>query len=159
MEGFRVEIDAPVHNMGPFGTHQYASQFLSAARAVRDNVPSAESPCYLLYCQSLELILKAFLRLKGIPHAELRNRPYGHDLEALLRAANHQGLHVYVGVTAAQDGEIHKANKYYKPREFQYFPLFKALSGYPELPDMHTLDELISALVSKLEELCLRLRA
>src|SRR5215472_12927666 len=99
MADIRVNIQPVIQNMGPLGFHQLASQFFVAARAVKDAVPSCESPCYLLYCQSLELILKAFLLLKRISQAKLKRQPYGHDLEALLKEANHQGLDTYVRVT------------------------------------------------------------
>jgi N-acetylglutamate synthase-like GNAT family acetyltransferase len=49
-------------------------------------------PAYFLAMHSIELSLKAFMRLRGVTVHELRSRKYGHGIRACYRKAKELGL-------------------------------------------------------------------
>jgi SOS response regulatory protein OraA/RecX len=111
---------------------------------------------YFLYCRSIELVLKAFLLVKGVPKKDLPKRNlYGHDLGKILEKAKELDLEKFVKITPEQEREISKANKYYASKGFEYFEVIRALKAYPELPDLQVLDQVASELVTYLESFCL----
>jgi hypothetical protein len=140
--------------MGPLGLHMYAADFLSVAiAAATPQVPFAPARTYLV-CRALELVLKAFLSLKGQPLERLAGGEYGHDLEKLLAAAVQQGLLDLVVVEERQLIEIRRASKYYAEKVFEYPALGEALFGYPHNPDIEPLLEAAKAMVVALEVPC-----
>ena len=141
-------------NVTPFGFHQYASDFLQAARPFPRSSRFSPAPYYLLYL-SIELSLKAFLLTRGATKTELK-RNLGHDLDRLLARAKSSGLEQHTPVSPYEE-QIQKANEYYnKPtRGFEYFDITTAVTGCRDLPDLFSLDELASQLVSSLKSVCL----
>ena len=141
-------------NLSPLGFHYYASHFLAAARSA----PPARgfSPVgYYLYCRALELVLKAFLLERGVAKSELKKKALGHDLLRVLAKADKLGLAALVEVTASEREELRKANDYYVDKEFEYFGLISAVTGYSGLPDLAVMDQLAQRLVSGLHDCCL----
>jgi hypothetical protein len=69
---------------------QRAADILQSQRQ-QDDLQGA-FPIYFLYSHSVELFLKAFLRLHGVEAAALAKKPYGHDLENLFKACMGYGL-------------------------------------------------------------------
>jgi hypothetical protein len=140
--------------MGPLGLHMYAADFLSVATAAAPpQVPFAPARAYLV-CHALELVLKAYLSLKGQPLEQLAGGEYGHNLEKLLAAAVQQGLLDLVVVEERQSIEIRRASKYYSEKVFEYPALGEALFGYPHNPDIEPLLEVAKAMVVALEVPC-----
>ena len=140
--------------MGPLGLHMYAADFLLVAKAAAPpQVPFAPARTYLA-CRALELVLKAFLSLKGQPLEQLAGGEYGHDLEKLLDAAIQQGLLDVVAIAEDQLNEIRRASTYYAEKVFEYPALGEALSGYPHNPAIEPLLEAGSAMVVALEVPC-----
>ncbi len=78
----------------------------------------------------------------------------GHDLEALLAAAQDKGLSGLIKLTDEQAEEIRKANAYYVGKVFQYPALFEAVRGYPALPALALLTGAASVLVEALHKPC-----
>lgn len=141
-------------NLSPLGFHRYASHFLAAARSA----PPAHgfSPVgYYLYSRAIELVLKAFLLERGMTKAELKKRALGHDLLRVLAKADELGLATRVEVTDAEREEIRKANDYYADKEFEYFNVISAVTGYSKLPNLTVMDQLAQRLVSGLHDGCL----
>jgi hypothetical protein len=103
----------------------------------------------------LELVLKGFLLVYGIPMEDLKKRGLGHDLERILRKANAPGLARVVSFSALWEDEIRKANGYYGNKGFEYFHVVAAVRGYPDLPVLDVLNEIAIALLKGLEEICL----
>lgn len=150
-----IKAEPIVVRISPLGFHQYASEFLHAARSV--GVGSSFSPVpYYLYCRSLELVLKAFLLTKNVSAQELKNRKnLGHDLVKALDKAKTLGLGQLLTVTSVHENELVKANNYYASKGFEYFEVIKAIHGYPDLPEISILSEFASHLIAALEPVCL----
>ena len=140
--------------MGPLALHMYAADFLSIATgAAPPQVPFAPARTYLV-CHALELVLKAFLSLRGQPLERLAGGEYGHDLEKLLAAAVHQGLLELVVLEERHLIEIRRASKYYFEKVFEYPAVGEAPFGYPHNPDTGPLLEAAKAMVLALEVPC-----
>jgi hypothetical protein len=150
-----VSVFGATARMGPLGLHMYAADFLSVAvAAATPQVPFAPARTYLA-CRALELVLKAFLSLKGQPLEQLAGGEYGHDLEKLLAAAVQQGLLDLVVIEERALIEIRRASKYYSEKVFEYPALGEAVFGYPHNPDIEPLLEAAKAMVVALEVPCL----
>ena len=65
--------------------------------------------------------------------------------------------HKFATLSLEQEQELYKANSYYNvpTKGFEYFKVNKTVRGYPELPNLLVLDELVSNLIEKLEPVCL----
>lgn len=131
----------------------YAKDFLDAANGYK---PSHPSPVpYFLYCVSIELGLKAFLLRKDVPIEKLLDKKaYGHNLENILNEARKLSLSKFATITAGQEKEIIKANKYYYDKKntggFEYFDISFMRANEQTLPDLSTLEKIANELVNKL---------
>ena len=140
-------------HISPFGFFLYGKDFFDAAKGFKQ--PEHYSPVpYFLYCRSIELLLKAFLLGKDVPKKDLKN-VYGHDLGIILKKAQEMDLREFVKITPEQEKEISRANKYYAFKGFEYFEFTKAVTGYPELPDLLLLEKAAAELVTYLKSFCL----
>jgi hypothetical protein len=73
--------------------------------------------CSLLAAQSLECVLKCYLLSRGVRERDLRNPPFGHDLNALWEQAHSKGL----DISANPSGWCALLNTAYnKPYYFRY---------------------------------------
>ncbi len=149
-----MSLGGLVFQMAPGGLWVYANAYLRAATAL----PAPEAPYepvrYYLACHSIELSLKAYLSLHGAPMLELSESGYGHNLEAILTAADNKGLQSYVPVSAEQRAEISKAATYYGGKVFEYPAMGEACVGYPSLPSLEILLEAATLLVDSLAQPC-----
>jgi hypothetical protein len=130
----RISLLGIVARMWPVGLWVYANAYLRAATAI----PALEAPYelvrYYLACHSIELSLKAYLSLHGATMVDLSESAYGHNLDAILTAAEKKGLQSYVRISAEQRAEICKAATYYAGKVFEYPAMGEACVGYPNLP-------------------------
>ena len=141
-------------NLSPFGFHRYASEFLRAADSFECGDGFSPVP-YYLRCRVIELAQKAFLLAKGFPKNDLKEK-LGHNLENALNSATELGLQSEVAIKSEEAEEIKKANVYYADKGFEYFQVTKAVTGYPELPDLKILADVSSRLVSGLKDVCMK---
>jgi hypothetical protein len=142
-------------NISPIGFPHYASEFAASARLAQPGPEGGFSPVpYYLYCRSLELVLKAFLLAKGVAKDDLKRRNLGHDLRKNLLKAKALGLEQTVPFAAHWEDEIRKANVYYARKGFEYFDLVAAARGYSQLPALGVLNEIVAALLERLEPIC-----
>jgi hypothetical protein len=145
--------------MGPVGLWVYASSFLQAAKALEPGTESPRWPAgFYLVCHALELLLKAFLSIKGRTLPELADH-FQHDLQALVKEATAAGLRDLVELDPKQLGEIERASRYYSEKVFEY-PALAVVSGlhpdYPKLPDFDVLVRAADGLAEVLRQPCLR---
>lgn len=108
-----------------FPAHKYfhmAGLFARSGKLLCDyQQGSASLPTYYLFCHSIELGLKGFLRLNEIPSVDLRAK--GHNLTKLHTDCLSNGL-LIPGRDSDADGEIiTKLNKYYQNKQFEYMEL------------------------------------
>lgn len=146
--------------VGPLALHAYAADFLRAAHSVPSQEQRFSPVAYYLYCHSIELALKAFLRIKGVSVIRLSNRRhFGHDLTRLLDGAIALDLLALAHLPDEQQQSIRDANSYYSSKVFEYLDntqgLFEALTGYRARPDIQTLRSAAEVLVASLEKPCL----
>jgi hypothetical protein len=84
----------------PAGYFNFAEAYLESARALAaiklSNAAHAAEPANLLYCQAIELYLKAFLRAHGHTPIQLASRTFGHDYRNLADRAEELGLRLKV---------------------------------------------------------------
>jgi hypothetical protein len=149
-----IKVEGQTIFITPSGFVQYASEFLLAAECLPQRPHFSPVP-YYLYGRALELLFKAFLLAKGKSKAELKAKPFGHDLVYALSESNTLGLASVVSVSAAEAAEIAKANEYYAGKGFEYFEVLPAVTGYPNLPDLSVLAVVALRLRDTLRPLCL----
>ncbi len=85
---------------------------------------------------------------------ELSENAYGHNLEAILAAAELKGLSAQVTLTLEQRAEVTKAATYYAGKVFEYPAIGEAVGDYPSLPKLEVLLEAANALVESLAQPC-----
>jgi hypothetical protein len=98
------EIAEDEARTSPTGMYNVADAYLISARtlgAARLKHGFAKKPVWFLYFHSVELYLKAFLRLQRLTVEQLSRRPFGHDINALGMRAKELGL-----VLDAEDDEL-----------------------------------------------------
>lgn len=155
-EDVTIQVPTIVENISPIGFHHYAEEFLGAAQQFRHETARHFSPVrYYLLCHAIELVLKAYLLVVGVPKADLPKPGLRHDLTAILARAKGKGLEHLVGVSPEWDDTISKANEYYNKKGFEYFEVSNALHGYKNLPSLATLEDMTVTLVHRLRGVCL----
>ncbi|MGJ5155397.1 hypothetical protein [Bradyrhizobium sp. HKCCYLR1023] len=88
---------APVNPLVHLQHLELAEEFLKAFRDLPREGPSGipvSWPRYFMLCHAIELALKAFLLARGRTVPELRSRPFGHDISALMTEAIGLGLSI-----------------------------------------------------------------
>lgn len=79
----------------PIGLFNFAETYWTAAKALKRSKARSthrESPIRFLYYHSIELYLKAFLRLHGHTPQQLRSKKFGHSTRDLTERAEKLGL-------------------------------------------------------------------
>lgn len=82
------------HRTTAFGLFNFAHSYWRAAAALRTvkvNASHPDDPAWFLYCHSVELFLKSFLRAHDTSAVELR-RKFAHNIIKLANAAKKAGL-------------------------------------------------------------------
>jgi hypothetical protein len=157
--GMVVEIGTSTVRMNPVGFSLYAEEFFLAGASIpqnsraRGNTTFTPVP-YYLFCRALELVLKAFLLAKHHSLDELKKK-YGHDLEALWRAATKEGILDIIGASDPHfESDLQSANSYYKGKAFEYFDFRRWAHGYPDLPPFARFRDDIRRIVEKTKGYC-----
>jgi len=139
----------------PVGLHLYATDFLAAAKnAPQMNALFAPAKTHLV-CRSLELILKAFLCLRGFASGSLLAGGYGHNLGNILAEAEKHGLLKWVSLSREELDAMRWASKYYEAKVFEYPAMLEAMKGYPENPNLTLLFSAAETLVAAVGHDCL----
>jgi hypothetical protein len=136
---------------GALAFQQYAAEYLAAADAlpIKENY----SPVvYFLLCRAIELALKCFLRAQRVPMSEIKSRKLGHDLNRLHDRAKQEKLSRVLVLTPEQEDILSAANAYYGVKDFEYLPLFKAMTGHKDVPSLDRLRALAKTIVSPMEQ-------
>ncbi len=157
MTDIKITVGTVTAHISPIGFHRYASEFATWARQAHAGMGDKFSPVpYYLYCRSLEMVVKAFLLAKGVTQKELMKKGVlGHDLCKILLRAKELDLEQVVPFKPRWEAEVEKANGYYVDKGFEYFKVVTAVRGYPNLPELDILNELVSTLLIRLEHVCL----
>jgi hypothetical protein len=150
----RISILGAVSRIGPVGLWMYANAFVSAAKTLPNPEALFEPVRYYLTCHSIELGLKAYLSLGGASMLDLSEGAFGHNLRAILAAAEAQGLDKSVALSTEQKGEIRNTTTYYNGKLFEYPAYGEALRGYPSLPSLPLLLTAATILVDSLAKPC-----
>ena len=147
-----IEVPTAHLDIGPFGFYRYADDYGQAANAIIPGTSFSPVP-YYLYCRSLELGLKAYLLTKGLSQRKLKYR-FGHNLTKLLNKAKRKGLLKIFAIKPNQEELIRNANVYYKSKALEYFDMYRAGTGYRDLPDLTELAKISSDLLASIEREC-----
>jgi hypothetical protein len=149
-----ISIAGITERMGPLGLHMYAESYLSAAQALpKPKVPFEPVRPYLV-CHAIELVLKAFLSLRGAAMVELADGPYAHNLNSLLTKSIEVKLFEFASLSEGMINAIHHATSYYGGKVFEYPAIGEALSAYPQMPPVEVLFEAATSLVEALRQPC-----
>lgn len=150
----KISIGGITERMGPPGLHMYAESYLSAANALpKPEVPFEPVRPYLI-CHAIELVLKAFLSLRGVAMVELADGPYGHNLGSLLTKSIEANLAEFASLSEVKSEAIRLATTYYGGKLFEYPAVGEALSAYPQMPPVEVLFEAAASLVEALRQPC-----
>ncbi len=145
-----VEVDPTA-----WGTLLYAEKYRLAA----DNVISNNSaqnhpllmPAYHLVSHSIELSLKAYLLLVGLPYRRLRSQRYGHNLGKLLRKARAENLASLVQTDDADCNAVQLLGAMHgNDFEFRYIK-----TGFKTLPYWSAAESVAKKLTHGLHDRCL----
>ena len=140
--------------MGPLGLHMYAESYLSAAQALPQPKVRFDPVRPYLVCHAIELVLKAFLSLRGVAMVELADGPYGHNLDLLLTKSIEAKLAEFASPSKVQSDAIRDATVYYGGKVFEYPAVGEALRAYPQMPPVEVLFEAAASLVEALRQPC-----
>jgi hypothetical protein len=136
------------HRTNSMGLWTSARAFFDAASVVAKQSEGRISiPAYFLYCRSIELFLKAFLRARRGLGAVIRLR---HDLDALMLAAEGEGLKSVAPLGEEQVGAIEMINPYYRGKELEYI-----VTGFKRLPQITVLHSCAFTLLEGTKRVCL----
>lgn len=129
----------------PQGMVYFAKDYLKAYLLVKEKEPDFRKffhVRFFLLCHSIELSMKAYLKLKGYSAKNLIY-DFGHDLEKLIDElySKHEIIFGKEFVMA-----ISMANRYYLSKQFEYFQ-----SGSKELPTFDLLEDTAKLLIQKVE--------
>lgn len=123
----------------PIGVFLSAESFFQCARKLHEAYESEElplrftAPIYYLYCHALELVLKSFLRAKGLSGNELRSKKFGHQLEKLWQECLSQGLKPAMTRSDIISDAIQILDPFATAYEFRYIEV-----GFRCLPTLDT---------------------
>jgi hypothetical protein len=104
----------------PRGFHTHGKEFFVAAEAVHASPRYPVLPLVFLWGRTIELLLKSYLLSVGISIERLRSREFGHNLVALHKEANAQGLVTLVGTDQSIAGLIELLNIEYGRKRLEY---------------------------------------
>jgi hypothetical protein len=142
-------------NVDPPAFHNYAREFLDAARSLERTDRYSPVP-YYLYCHSIELALKAYLLRTGFPITNEHNRKkYGHRIDRLLSLASERGLDRHAPIADVERHLIQGLAGFYATKGFEYFDLDRGLHVWRELPSLDLVDAIAGRLVNELRKVCL----
>ena len=100
-----IKVEPANYFVSPYFFILYAEDFLAASHS--HEAPRAFSPVeYYLACHSMELSLKAYLLLRGIPKDEIRKRHYGHNLDNILEKCLELGIAELVEIAETETNGI-----------------------------------------------------
>lgn len=111
------------------------------------------APVHMLMGQSMELALKSYLMARGIQLDDLKRRPYGHDLNALLEKAMALNIQRLVELHSFNINAIQMLAPTYGNHEFRYI-----VTGTKSIPQWGFLSITARALTHGLHDLLLRRR-
>jgi HEPN domain-containing protein len=156
----RVEILSIAGNdirIGPGFFFLYAGHYFHAAKAAEppQSAPDFQLVRLFLVCRTLELLLKAFLSLKGCSLEKLSGGAFGHDLKGLLEEAEKQNLGDLIRLKDDHRAEIVRASEYYFEKVLEYPALMEAVNAYPRLATASILIEAAETLMEALRQPCL----
>lgn len=152
--GLTIKLDPLFARPSPLGFHQYAKEFLRAARAALVDQPCYTPAAFFGVCRSVELLLKAFLLAEGWTVKKVKGK-LGHDLKKALRKARSQDAGGVLNVSQEEEEAISKANGYYMAKGFEYFDASRLVKDLSDLPSLPVLFALADRLLVDLESLCL----
>ena len=145
--------DSTTEEAAPLALWGGAGRYLAAGRALKgllgqryDQRPELLLPACFLYCRAIELVLKAFLRAKGVPTQDLIKK-IGHDLKKALNKAEKLGLDEYAKLTTDQRDAIDFVNPYYRGKVFEY-----PQHGLVQIVDLAYFDEAVKLLLNGTKE-------
>ena len=96
--------------------HAYLQDAATLEAAPKPSGGFYGEPVRFLYFHSIELFLKAYLRLQGMEEAKLRNPPYSHSLTDLADEAERRALLISKRVRVVCDA----ARDFDRPIEVRY---------------------------------------
>lgn len=149
-----ISIAGITERMGPLGLHLYAESYISAAQVLPKEVVPFEPVRPYLVCHAIELVLKAFLSLRGVLMVELADGPYGHNLDSLLTKSVESNLAEFISLSEAESNAIRLATTYYGGKLFEYPAVGEALRAYPKMPPVEILVKAAAALIEVLRQPC-----
>jgi hypothetical protein len=149
-----ISICGAKGRMGPCALHFYAEAYLTAARSLPESVTPFDPVRAYLLCHSIELVLKAFLSLKGALMLELAKSELGHILDTLLEQAEKSQLKEVAILSSPQRAAVLQASNYYAAKVFEYPAIAEAFRGYPAMPSIPLLLGAAAALVDALRQPC-----
>jgi len=129
----------------PSGFHIRATSFLECAEHLDPGKPAWLPVRMFLYARAAELALKAYLLARRRTVADVKG--LGHDLALLVQEATAFGLEVALSLTGADIRTILSLNDYYQDKKLEYFELQSALQGFPGLPALDQVRDVVTRLV------------
>lgn len=102
----------------PHGLFHFSISFFDTAKLAHSAYDNGElnllfnEPIYYLYCHTMELAMKGYLRAKGMSEKELSKRQFGHSLLSLWQACLKRQLVMGEGVQSMVSTVIERLHPY-----------------------------------------------
>ena len=154
MAKYVLKAEGVHYHLSPYAFVSYAEDFYDAAIS-HDSNKHFSPVSYYLICHSIELLLKAFLLLKGVSRGQLRARDMGHNLVNILDKCKESGLSEFYLFDETKSNEILKLNEWYCRKGFEYFELQNLVDSHQKLPSLPTIKNIAAELINCLKEPCL----
>jgi hypothetical protein len=142
-------------NISPYMFQIYAKDFFASYINVANEGKYSPSKYYLI-CHSIELAAKALIISVDMNHMEIKNISHN-----ILKVCKHKNIECYsIYLSDEEIVELGKANEYYSRKGFEYFwfkgpdedprsiGLNALISGWPKLPDLLVLENILKKLLS-----------
>jgi hypothetical protein len=127
----------------------HSAQFLREGLEAKKLHLRFSMPVYYLYCHAIELILKAYLRSKGVSSSRLRSREFGHQLKALWNACLANELNVAKIKYTFIEQIIELLDPFAIDFEFRYVSV-----GFKTLPVLDAVEDAVQDLLAVVRPKC-----
>lgn len=137
-----IEVEGTKINLSPIGFRRWAADYFQAFKALPPEEGFSVVP-FFLCCRSIELALKA-LHLESKSQKDVKCL-YSHNL-----VEAYEDLGAEQRKLSSDEVELlNAANAIYVRKEFEYFNVLHAVTGYKNYPDLSRLAALAETLCGK----------
>ena len=127
-------------NISPDAFHRWATHYLKCKRDFQSSDKFSPVP-YFLLCRTIELEIKA-RHLQKMRQSKVK-REFGHKLAEAYKALD-SGQRT---LNQSEEQTLQSVSDIYNSKDFEYFNVFDALTGYKRFPKLELLESIAVKLI------------